>query len=255
MIELKNISYKIRDKVILENVSVRVQPNEILAVLGPNGAGKSTLLNITSGLIKAQKGAVILNSQNIGEYNTKNLAKLRSVVSQKSSLNTPFSVLDVVLMGRLPFSNSSKENYEIAVKALTATNSLKFIDRIYTNLSGGEQQRVQFARALAQIAFQTNTESRFLLLDEPTANLDIGQTYSLMKTCKEVTNQNLGVFWVVHEINLALNFADKFLFLKEGKVLAYGNQSIINESLIEEVFHLPMKTISNGEKLNFLPQL
>lgn len=255
MLEVKNISYKIGDRVILDNISFNANTNKILAILGPNGAGKSTLLNIFSGLLKPNSGRIIYNGQNINRFDTISLSRIRAVVAQKTNLNVPFSVLDVILMGRTPHQSSPENNIEIAIKSAELTSITHLLERPYTNLSGGEQQRVHIARALAQVAFETSKDKKFLLLDEHTSNLDIGQSYNLMKVCKDFKNENLGVIWIVHDINLALDFADEFLFLKKGQVVAHGDKKVINEQMISSLYDLELKSNINSDRLNFIPQI
>ena len=134
------------------------------------------------------------------------------------------------------------------------TSLLSFIDRDYTKLSGGEQQRVHVARALAQIAYEKVNENRYLMLDEHTSNLDIGKAYNLMNICKSFVNYNLGVIWIVHDINLALDFADDFLFLKSGNVIAKSTKDKISEELISELYDIKIiKKHLENNRIYFLP--
>jgi iron complex transport system ATP-binding protein len=255
MLELNNVSYSINNRKILNEVSFGAKTNRVLAILGPNGAGKSTLMNIFSGILKPQQGSVFFNNQNISRIEINRLSRLRSVVTQKSNLNTPYNVFDVVMMGRTPhILSTEKENLEIVTKALEDTSLLSFIDRDYTKLSGGEQQRVHIARALAQIAYEKVNENRYLMLDEHTSNLDIGKAYNLMNICKSFVNYNLGVIWIVHDINLALDFADDFLFLKSGNVISKSTKDKITEELISELYDIKIiKKHLESDRICFLP--
>lgn len=265
MLKVENISFSRGKKLIIDNISFEAKSNSILAILGPNGAGKSTLLNIFSGFLDNYKGNVFINNFNIKELNPKKLSHLRSVVPQKSSLNIPFKVIDVVMMGRSPFDKiDQKVNYDISLMAIKDVGIEEYSEKEYTNLSGGEQQRVHIAKALAQIAYNNDfmnkdgnsDNNRFLFLDEHTSNLDIGRSYQLMNICKKFVNDNFGIIWVVHDINLALDFADEFLFLKNGKVWANGNKEIITEELVSELYDIKVhKKVIENERVFFSPEI
>lgn len=239
MINVREVSCKKGGKRILNNVSFDVRPGEIFAVLGPNGAGKSTLLNIISGYDKKYEGDIRINGNSVKSLSINDMAKLRSVVSQKSLLDMPFKVLDLVLMGRTPHE---KRDYgteeEAALEALRDVQADHLAERGYTTLSGGEQQRVHIARALLQISYASDGPPRYLMLDEPTSSLDMGRTHRLMMLLlKNCIKHSVGVLWIVHDINLASQFADRMLLLKEGSVLAAGRpESVISTSTVSELY-------------------
>lgn len=270
MLKVENVSYIRNKKVILDNISFEAKTNKVLAILGPNGAGKSTLLNIFSGYLDNYSGNVTLNNNNLKDLNPQKLSQFRSVVPQKSNLNVPFKVFDIVMMGRTPHNKiDQKINYDISIQAIKDVGIEEYIEKEYTYLSGGEQQRVHIARALAQIAYENefgldNEEkkskrenvNKFLFLDEHTSNLDIGRSYQLMNICKKFVNQHFGIIWVVHDINLALDFADEFLLLKNGKVFLTGDKSVLNSNSISQLYDLDMDTKSIDEKrFYFIPQI
>lgn len=265
LLKVENISFSRGTKLIIDDISFEAKSNSILAILGPNGAGKSTLLNIFSGYLDNYKGKVFINNFNIKELKPQKLSHIRSVVPQKSNLNIPFKVIDVVMMGRSPYDKiEQKVNYDISLKAIKDVGIEEYIEKEYTNLSGGEQQRVHIARALAQIAYNNDIilndnnidYNKFLFLDEHTSNLDIGRSYQLMKICRKFINNNFGIIWVVHDINLALDFADKFLLLKKGKVLAYGSKEIITEDLISELYDIKIeKKVIENNRVFFVPEV
>lgn len=271
MLKVENISFNRNKKIILDDVSFEAKTNKILAILGPNGAGKSTLLNIFSGYLDNYSGNVIINNINLKKVSPQKLSQFRSVVPQKSNLNVPFKVFDIVMMGRTPYNKiDPKINYDISIQAIKDVGIEEYIEKEYTNLSGGEQQRVHIARALAQIAYdneffdndsnnndnKNENINKFLFLDEHTSNLDIGRSYQLMNICKKFVNDNFGIIWVVHDINLALDFADEFLLLKKGKVFLNGDKSILNQESISELYDLKMDTkYIDKKRFYFIPTM
>jgi iron complex transport system ATP-binding protein len=256
MISAKNITCIKNSREILSDVSFSAKPNEVLAILGPNGAGKSTLLNIISGADKEYGGEVTYSDVNLKSVNSSSLALKRAVVSQKTNFQLPFTPLEIALMGRSPYNSVNKIlDYQIAEKSLELTECSNFINQNYLTLSGGEQQRVQIARCLAQIAFEETNFNRFIMLDEPTSSLDIGKSVRLMNILKPLINNNLGIIWIVHDINLAIKYADKLLLLKDGKLFASGNTNeIATEERISELYELKLKRIElNNNEYFFHP--
>lgn len=237
---------------ILKNVSFTANTGEILGIIGPNGAGKTTLLGAISGSDKEFTGTVEYNSKNINDFSHKELAKVRSVVSQKVTFNLPMKPIEIALMGRHPYGGENNlQDYEIAQKAIELAECGDFAERNYLTLSGGEQQRVQIARSLAQVAFESNGK-RYLLLDEPTSSLDIGKAFRLMTILKSVLNENLGIIWIVHDINLAIKFTDKLLLLNRGEVFGFGKtQEIATEEAISKLYQLPLKLHKDQETNSF----
>ncbi len=251
MIIAKNITVEIQSKKLLDDVSLEVRGGEILVVLGPNGAGKSTLRKILCGDLTPTNGEVSMNGKPLDEWTLPERAKLRAVLPQDSSLNFPFSVLEVVLMGRAPHSKGAEtaKDYEIARKALAAVDEQKLENRIYPTLSGGERQRVQLARVLAQIWEQT-AAPRYLLLDEPTSNLDIAHQHGTLKIARRFAREGVAVLVILHDLNLAAQYADKILLLKDGKITAFGTpEKVFSPEIILETFGVEVDII-NHPRLN-----
>lgn len=246
MLELESIYYTIRGKKVLQNIQVHFEPGKIHMILGPNGSGKTSLLKIASGQFEATQGSVFYDQKAIHEIDLSELAKYRGYLSQQNNIPFPLKVSELVNMGRYPhfeFQPSKKDN-EI-VQVVSEKLAIQHLSqRDYTTLSGGEQQRVQFARVLAQIWESKENKIRYLFLDEPLNNLDIQYQKYLLETLKSIVASNLVVIMIVHDINWALAYADEVYFLKEGRLVANGDPiRIINETLIEEVFHVKSKII------------
>jgi iron complex transport system ATP-binding protein len=243
LIEARNISYQVQGKQILEDVSLRLKGGEVLALLGPNGAGKSTVRKILSGDLPPTSGEVLMNEKPLSEWTFVERAKVRAVLPQDSSLNFPFSVMEVVLMGRAPHllqGSESKKDYEIARAALEAVDASKLEERIYPTLSGGERQRVHLARVLAQIWEPSETgKNRCLLLDEPISNVDIAHQHQTLKIVRKFAREEVAVLIILHDLNLAAQYADQILMIKEGKIVAQGKpEKVLTPGIIRQTFQV-----------------
>jgi len=226
---------------LLDRVSVEVVPGRVLAVLGPNGAGKSTLLKTLSGDLIPSSGTVRMNGRTLSEWGMHERARLRGVLAQESKLSFGFTVLEVVLMGRLPYEGRNRRlsNNEIARAALAAVDAARLESRIYTTLSGGERQRVHLARILAQLWDAPRDSPRYLLLDEPTSSLDPSHQHGTLRIARDCARDGLGVMVVLHDLNLAAQYADRLMILKEGKCFATGRpDEVLRPSVIRKAFEL-----------------
>lgn len=234
----QNISVYQGSVALLQAVSVQLVPQKILAVMGANGAGKSTLLKTLCGERLATQGQIFLNGQALHTRSLREQARVRAVLSQHTSLQFSFSVLDVVLMGRSPHPTHSVRDREIAYAALETVTAGHLAQRDYLTLSGGEQQRVQLARVFAQIwETATPTEPRYLLLDEPTANLDLAQQHAIFRILRQFAQQQVGILVIVHDVNLAIRYADDVLCLKNGQVYAQGTpKQVLTPTVLDGVF-------------------
>jgi iron complex transport system ATP-binding protein len=220
---------------IVENVSFSVKTGSFVGILGPNGSGKTTLLKSISRILKPKKGAIMLEDQDIYTLKPVDLAKRLSVVSQGTVIAFSFTALDVVLMGRSPhlsrFASESEKDVEIAKRCMAYTGTLNLADRLITELSGGERQRVIIAKALAQ-------EPHVLLLDEPTTHLDVSNQFEIMSILRQLCNENkLLVVGVFHDFNLAANYCDSLILLKDGKIVDAGkSEKVLTPQNIKTIF-------------------
>lgn len=219
MIEVININYK----TILEDISLTINSGEMTVIVGPNGAGKSTLLKILAGTLTATSGKVYLYNQNIEKFKVHELSKIRAMLSQHYRLSADFLVKDIVLMGRYPHfkDHPSKDDFEIVVETLKLTGTTHLAERSILSLSGGEQQRVQLARVLAQL---WNQKEAILLLDEPISSLDIRYQFEILKIAQQKSREGFTVIAVLHDLNLAFRFADQLILLKKGKKYSIYNK-------------------------------
>jgi iron complex transport system ATP-binding protein len=248
MLRTENISYSVGQKQILRDISVEFLPGEFNMILGPNGSGKSTFLKIFSGDITDHTGHVFYGNSEVRKLKKEQLAQERAVMSQQPELSFPLSVEEVVLMGRYPHFgfNPGKKDNSICDEVISRMDLGSFRERNYLTLSGGEKQRVQYARVLAQIWERPLSGMRYLYLDEPLTSLDINYQQEFLQIAKKFLGPETIIVAVMHDINLATQYADRLFFLKEGRLVAHGKASeILNEKLIEEVFAVKTRIIPN----------
>lgn len=227
---------------ILRGISLTLLPGRFTALCGPNGAGKTTALNVITGAIKQTSGSASLDGQAIQGMNTQELARRRAVVSQQSLLTFPFEVHEVVAMGRAPHFGKTTPVHDLHVvgEALALMELTELAERRYTTLSGGERQRVQIARALAQVWGEPEGGSdRWLMLDEPTAALDLKHQIALMKLLEELAKKGWGIAAVLHDLHLVKDHADDVVLFKDGAIAATGAaEELLTADRIATVFDL-----------------
>jgi iron complex transport system ATP-binding protein len=250
MLEVKDIKYSIGNHQILDNISASFAPGKLTMIIGPNGSGKSTLLKIICNEITDYSGSVHYDSKLLTKHDNKDISKIRAVLSQQSDLAFPLSVEEVVMMGRYPHFNfkPSDKDFDICQQALKQMNIETFRYRNYLTLSGGEKQRVHFARVLAQIWEQPKDAHRYLLLDEPIASLDINYQHEFLRITKQVALQNTVTVAVIHDINLTLQYADYVILLNMGKIIASGLPAeVITPTNLYKVYGLKCRVIKDPE--------
>lgn len=249
MLVFRNINFQIGEKRILHDVSWQVESGLITAVVGPNGAGKSTLLKILCGEIKPTSGEVLLDDIRLENWSVLELARLRSVLPQSFDLSFDFSVTEVVSMGRMPHVNRVAKpiDMQICKNALHEVGMQDFSERLYTSLSGGEKQRVQLARVLAQIwPAEMDCHPRYLFLDEPTSNLDLHQKHAILAITRKFLDKHVGSIIVLHDLNLAIKYADAAILMDQGKIIEVGKiMDVLTVDNIEKVFHVRATFVDN----------
>ncbi len=240
MIEINNISfsYSRTSRNILENVSFDIQKNRCIAILGNNGAGKSTLLKCIDRICPAQKGVVFVDGENVYKMTNNVIAQNIAYVPQNNkSLN--MTVFDAILLGRKPYIkwDSTSEDKQIVCDIMQKMELDDFALRNVSELSGGEAQKVMLARALAQ-------EPKLLLLDEPTSNLDPRNQHEVLQIVKKIAQEhNTCVAIIIHDLNLAIRYCDRFIFLKDSRVFSYGGLETMTPENIEEVYRIHIHII------------
>lgn len=240
MIKLQHIHYHIGKKTIVYDITLPIMPGKFTAILGPNGAGKSTLLKIMAGDMKHYEGRVEVNAKDQKNFSHKALAHIRAVLPQSIHIQFPYTVLEIVQLGGFSLGLSRRQTASLACEMLQKVGMLNFRDRIYNTLSGGEKQRVQLARVMMQISHHL-TPSKYLLLDEPTASLDIACQHQILQQAKALCRENIGILAVLHDLNLAGQYADHILLMKNGKEVAQGSvQAVFTKENIEFAYEHPI---------------
>lgn len=247
MIKAEGVGYWAGKRKLLHTVNLEVRPGEMLSIIGANGAGKSTLLKLLCGDQKAHEGRVSLNGKAITDISAHHLAKMRAVLLQRHTLSVAFTVKEIVLMGRYPHFDvrPSQQDMEVVRLAMEDTGISDMAWRDYHTLSGGEQQRVQLARVIAQIR---DVPHAALFLDEPTTGLDLLYQQQLLQMARKLASAGHSIVTVLHDINFAAHYSDHILILKEGRVVAYGAPGeVITGHTIQEAFGISVKLVPTDD--------
>lgn len=236
-----SVGEKLAGRPLVDKVSLEVRGGEMLAILGPNGAGKTTLLRLLCNEMEPQEGSILLHGKQLHEYDAAELSRNRAVLSQHNTISLSFEVDELILMGRYPHFNGrpgDKDFYAVH-HAMEETGILHLSGRSYNTLSGGEQQRVQLARVLAQIY---DVPGACLFLDEPTNNLDLLHQQYVLRLARKLADNGYCVVTILHDINLAGRFADNVLMMKQGRAIALGDPlEVLTCEIIHEVFNIQVK--------------
>lgn len=241
-ITVKNLSFYYDGKEILKNINLDFCKGYFYSIIGPNGSGKSTFIKNISKLISPKQKSVFIDNKDICDFNTKSLSKIMALIPQDTSIDYEFTVSDIVMMGRSPykkrFEDFNKEDEKIIEKYMRITKTWDIKDKLITELSGGEVQRVVAARALSQ-------ETDIILLDEPTSHLDIQYQIEFLNVFKSLKKDKI-IIAVLHDLNLASIFSDEIILINKGKVIAKGTPwQVINKENIEGVYNIPIEIIEN----------
>ena len=250
IIALKSLTYKVNEKKIVRDISLDIINGDIVSIVGPNGSGKTTLIRMISGEIKPSVGTVSILNKAEKDWDLLKLAQHRSVLSQSNQLSFPFSVLDIVKMGRHPYANHNQENNaKIAKKVLKAFKLDNYTKRNYTTLSGGEKQRVQIARVITQLySMNQNYNNKILILDEPSSYLDINHQEELFVFLKKLNKKGLTIIMVLHDLNQAIQNSNKIIMLKESRLIDYlKSEDLVKSKKIEQVFDIEPTLLYNKE--------
>jgi iron complex transport system ATP-binding protein len=236
MLEIRNISVEIARKRLLDDVSLDMQPGEVVALLGPNGSGKSMLISTITGEQTWLSGSVRFHGKPIDAWQPKLLARHLAVLPQQSVLSFPFTGREVIDLARIPHNTGQEINSAIVDEVLAKLDAQELSKKLYPNLSGGEQQRIQLARVLTQIWLPTQMP-RLLILDEPSSYFDLAHQILLLKLVREQVGKDFSVLIVLHDINMALSCADRVGLLKDGRLHTVGiTKSVLTEENLLSVF-------------------
>lgn len=242
--ELKGLKCGYNNRAILKGISFSLEPGEVLCVLGPNGTGKTTLFKTILGLIKPLAGEILLNEENLVDWSRSKMAQVIGYIPQAQNTSFPFSVMDMILMGRTAhlgnFASPSKKDKKIAGRAIDTLDISYLANRIFTELSGGEKQLVLIARALAQ-------EPRILVMDEPTSALDFGNQLKVLSQVRQLAHQGLMIIMASHVPDHAFFYSTKVMLLSRGGLFGLGKANdIITEKGLRELYGVNVKIIQTG---------
>ena len=246
----EGVAVSLDGREVLTDISIAVQPGEVLALVGPNGAGKSTLLSVLSGERRPIAGIVTVDDRDIQTFSALELARVRSVLTQDNALSFPFRVIDVITMGRAPWTRTD----EIASDGAAISSAAARADvthlawRRFTELSGGERARVSLARVLAQ-------DTPVVFLDEPTASLDLRHQEDVLRIARDLAAAGRAVVLVVHDLSLAGAVADRIALLSAGRLVAVGTPSeVLTEAAISEVYGLDVRVVEIDGRPHIVPR-
>ncbi|MEM1435963.1 MAG: heme ABC transporter ATP-binding protein [Pseudomonadota bacterium] len=239
MLCARSITVTRGQRALLAGVDLTVPPGQVTVLIGPNGAGKSTLLRVLAGDLDPTKGTVLLDQDGLRRHGTAKLARRRAVMMQANPIVFDFTVEEILNMGWIGDDLVARDR---EVRQLAHRSQLSgLLPRTFNTLSGGEQQRAHFARAVLQLHGGDRSKSQYLLLDEPTASLDLAHEQVLLKQVQALAAQGIGVLVVLHDLNLAARYADRVVLLADGEVRAEGTpETVLDDALLTETYGLPL---------------
>lgn len=243
ILKVENLVFKAKNKEILKNINFDVKMGEIIGLIGVNGSGKTTLLKCLNSLNKITGGKIKIKNRYLNQLENKEIAKEIALMGQNTNLNVEFKCLDIVVMGRYPHlknrSNFCKEDYLKALNYMEITNTLKFKDKNITHLSGGERQRVLFSKVITQ-------ETDIILLDEPTASMDLNNQEQLFKICRKIAKKNKTIIISTHDLRVAARYCDKLLLLKNGEKVGFGKvEEVLTKENIKKAYEIDVEIFEN----------
>ena len=238
MIVTDDLTYQVGGRTTVDSVNISVMAGELVAVIGPNGAGKSTLVGLLAGDLRPAWGRASVAGHETRRARSPEMARARAVMPQHGEVRFPFTVYEVVMMGRHPhqgrWGTPSDRDRQLVEDAMRQAEVWDLRDRVYRTLSGGEQRRTALARAFAQ-------DTKVMLLDEPTSSLDIRHRELVMALCRQKAGEGCAILAVLHDLNLAASYADRIVAMKEGRVAAVGTpRQVCGEAFLSGVFDHPV---------------
>jgi len=251
-LQIENISFSYDEKPTLKQINFEIESGTLLALVGPNGSGKSTLLKLISGILKTQQGQIALDEIPLQQLRPQQLAQKLAALEQEHPVSFDFTVQEVIQWGRIPhrsrFSPWTEHDETITQNVMQTTNTMSLAQRSIRDLSGGERQRVFIAMALAQ-------EPQLLLLDEPTAHLDLKHQYEILELTRQLTQQGMTLIMAIHDLHLAAQYADQMVILNDGELVRQGPpKSILDKEIIKSVWHISSEVVQKNGALFIFPR-
>ncbi len=250
MIEIDALTCGYGNRDVISGISLRIDKGEMVGILGPNGSGKTTLVLALAGAIPVRRGNIRIDGQDIRTQTARDLARKVASVPQKSELSFPFRCLGVVLMGRYPYLDGwgghSESDLEVAMEAMEQTSTLHLASRSFREISGGEAQTVTIAMALAQ-------QTRIILLDEATANLDVARKINVFDMLSTKNRAGMTLICVMHDLNLAALYCKRLIFMKNGSIACDGRtEEVFNDHTLTEIYDTEVRVAPHP--VNGVPQ-
>jgi len=251
MYRVTNVNFSIGKKSILNDISFAIGQGEVFTVIGPNGSGKTTLFRLLTGIYRPGSGDICIDGKSIKAMTPKSLSKKISVISQNTNIQFPFTCFEVVMMGRNPqLGNGGKsggKDVDAVLSAMEKTDTIRYADRLITELSGGEKQRIMLARSLAQ-------DTRYVFLDEAFSEMDMHYAIKSMKLLRGLVDEKgIAVVNIVHDLNMVYHFSDRVLLLKDGRIDSLGNKyEVMQNDKIGRLFNVRVESI-HGKGMLILP--
>lgn len=243
LLEAQDVTFSYGRAQVLHGVSLALSAGELVGIAGPNGAGKSTLLHTMTGYLRPSSGRVLLEGRAVDKLSRRDVAARVAFVGQKSAVTFSFSVLEIVLMGRQPYAGlasfDSEQDVQIAMRSLEQVGIPQLASKYYDQLSGGEQQLVLLARALAQ-------QAAIIILDEPVTFLDLKHQYEIMNLLRALTGRGTAVLATLHDLNVAARWCSRLALMKTGRIVACDSPDrLLEPSLLQEIYSVPL-TVTSG---------
>lgn len=247
-IKIDNVEFSYNGLPVLKDITANIEKGDCIALVGPNGSGKSTLVKCMNRILKPRRGAILIDERHIDLFPSQQLAQQMAYVPQKENRTMSVNVFDMVLTGRKPYINwkPREDDLEVVANVLRMLHIEHIAMKEINKLSGGQQQMVCIARALAQ-------EPDILLLDEPTANLDIRHQLEIMDILRGLSRTGISTVIAMHDINMAIRYANKFIMLKEGQLFAMGGKEVITAENIEKLFQIKVHVIRDRDMFFIVP--
>lgn len=249
-IEATNIVVTLGGRDVVDGVSLSVRPGELVALVGPNGCGKSTLLSVLSGVRKPRCGTVMVDGHDVAHTSHRDMARRRAMVTQHHRVDTPFTVGEVVEMGRFPWLRTPRaaDSPRLIADAISRCDLDEIVTRPFPQLSGGQQARVSLARAIAQ-------DTPVMMLDEPTAALDIRHQEQVLDILREHRDSGAAILLVVHDLTLAAAYADRVAVMKDGALIAFGpTREVMTSDMLSATYDHPVDILEHDGRLIIMPK-
>jgi len=245
---INNLNFSYNGSFFLKDINEHIEAGEFTAFVGPNGSGKSTLLKCIDRILIPDNGEILFNDKDISNYSREKVAKIIAYVPQSEGNIYPVTVFDAVLLGRKPYVNwaPSKNDFDKTAEVIEKLDLEDIALKEIYKLSGGQRQRVFIARALAQ-------EPKVLLLDEPTANLDLRHQLEVLEILKLLSEKGITIIIAIHDLNMAIKFCSKFIMLNEGEIFATGGKEIITSENIKKLYGVKVKIINEDGEIIIIP--